>query len=192
MGNSASTKQLTPELLEEYTQLTYLTKAEIMHIFKLFKKVGSEELAENFHHRFPSDEICKIFPVIQHNPFRDSIMKVFSSEDDGCLSFEDALDLCSALSENCPDTVRAAWAFKIFDTDGDNQLGLDDLITVIERLTGYNTNNEPRIDRESSERIAQAVLAEIDMDHTGSVAPQEFVHIVSRMPEFSHTFRFMP
>lgn len=30
MGSSASKKQITQEMLDEYTQLTYLTKAEIM------------------------------------------------------------------------------------------------------------------------------------------------------------------
>ncbi|XP_015518443.1 calcium and integrin-binding protein 1 [Neodiprion pinetum] len=192
MGSSVSTKQITQEKLEEYCQLTFLTKAEIMHIYKLFKTLGPEELNEDFKHRFPVEHIVKIFPAIRHNPFRDSIMRVFSSEQDGHFSFEDTLDLCSALSENCPEEVRAAWAFRIFDFDGDNQLSLDDLIESIERLTGLNENSEPRIDRPSSEYIAQAVLQEMDMDHTGSIAPQEFVHIVSRMPEFTLTFRFMP
>lgn len=41
-------------------------------------------------------------------------MRVFSSKQDGQMSFEDVLDLCSALSENCPEDVRAAWAFQIF------------------------------------------------------------------------------
>lgn len=192
MGNSASAKQITQEMLEEYTQLTYLTKAEIMHIYKIFQSLGSQELIENFHHRFPADDIPKVFPAIRHNPFRDSILRVFSSEQDGHLSFEDVLDLCSALSTNCPEDVRAAWAFQIFDFDGDHQLSIDDLIEAVERLNGPNENNEPRIDRASSEYIAQAVLEEMDMDHTGSIAPQEFVHIVARMPEFAHTFRFMP
>jgi len=50
----------------------------------------------------------------QCNPFRDAIYKLFSSERDGRLSFEDILDLCSAFSANCPQSVRTAWAFEIF------------------------------------------------------------------------------
>jgi len=50
----------------------------------------------------------------QCNPFRDAIYRVFSSKQDGHLSFEDTLDLCSAFSSNCPQDVRAAWAFEIF------------------------------------------------------------------------------
>ncbi|XP_015589161.1 calcium and integrin-binding protein 1 [Cephus cinctus] len=193
MGNSKSVRVgITQEMLEEYTQLTYLTKAEIHHIFKLFKTLGTEELSKDIYHRFPVDDILKILPQIRHNPFRESVLRVFSSEQDSCMSFDDVLDLCSALSDNCPEYVRAAWAFQIFDFDGDNQVSLDDLIEAVERLTGFNENGQIRIDRQSAEHIAQMVLEEMDLDHTGSIGPQEFVHTVARMPEFAQTFQLMP
>lgn len=68
------------------------------------------------------------------------------------MSFEDILDLCSAMSEKCPDSVKAAWAFRILgkntflvfqllnvvisDFDGDGYVGEEDLAQVIQRLTG--------------------------------------------------------
>ncbi|XP_015126629.1 calcium and integrin-binding protein 1 [Diachasma alloeum] len=190
MGSSNSKKaDITREILEEYAQLTYLNKAEILHIFRLFKSLAPQELVENFNHRLPAQDILKVLPQLRYNPFRESILQVFSSEQDGRMSFEDLLDLCSAMSDKCPEDVRAGWAFRIFDFDGDNQLSIDDLIEAVERITGFNHNGRIRIDRDSAEFVAQVVLEELDLDRTGSVGLQEFVHTVVRMPEFGHTFR---
>ncbi|XP_074115532.1 calcium and integrin-binding protein 1 [Cotesia typhae] len=189
MGSSSSREsRITREMLEEYAQLTYLNKAEILHVAKLFKSLlprGTEELQ---HQRIPVEEILKVVPQLRYNPFRDSILCVFSTDNNGTMSFDDLIDLFSVMSENCPGDVKAAWAFKIFDFDEDNQLSLNDLIKVVEKLTGLK-NNEPRIDRKSSKFIAQVIIQELDLVMNGSVGVQEFVHTVSRMPEFAHTFR---
>lgn len=55
-----------------------------------------------------------MFLFVQLNPFRDQIFDVFSSARDGRLSFEDFVDLSSAMSVNCPLPVKAAWAFRVF------------------------------------------------------------------------------
>lgn len=52
--------------------------------------------------------------LFQFNPLKDRIFKVFSSHKDGKFSFEDMLDLCSVMSNKCPDKVKAAWAFRIY------------------------------------------------------------------------------
>lgn len=83
-------------------------------IFNKFLKLGENELKENFHHRFIDLAIMEQFPQLKYNPFRERIFHVFSSKNDNHFSFEDFLDLCSVMSENCPLKVKAAWAFKIF------------------------------------------------------------------------------
>ncbi|XP_051154283.1 calcium and integrin-binding protein 1-like isoform X2 [Leptopilina boulardi] len=192
MGNSKSNfKELTPELLDEYTELTYLSKSEIVYIYKLFKQADSKNINNDINYRLSMENVLKIIPHLRHNPFRESIFRVFSSRKDGKMGFEDLLDLCSALSEKCPETVRSSWAFQIFDFDGDNQISLDDLIESVERLTGFE-NREAKIDRHSAELIAQLALDELDIVQCGCISQQEFIHNISRMPDFSHTFQFMP
>lgn len=56
----------------------------------------------------------EIFPELNHNPFKDRISYVFSSQKDDRFSFEDILDLASAFSENCPVEVRGKWAFLMY------------------------------------------------------------------------------
>lgn len=83
-------------------------------IFNKFKILGESELTENFNHRFNDLCIMEQFQQLKYNPFRERIFEVFSSKKDKCFSFEDFLDLCSVMSENCPLKVKAAWAFKMF------------------------------------------------------------------------------
>ena len=50
----------------------------------------------------------------QVNPFRDRICAVFSSCQDGMLSFEDFLDMMSVFSDNCPKNLKVEYAFRIY------------------------------------------------------------------------------
>lgn len=61
-----------------------------------------------------TNDSSKFQPLFQNNPFQDRLFRVFSSQRDNCLSFEDMVDLCSAMSSECPAEVKAAWAFQIF------------------------------------------------------------------------------
>jgi hypothetical protein len=53
----------------------------------------------------------------QVNPFADRLYDVFfprrDQNEEIYFSFEDMLDMCSALSPQCSDKVKAMWAFKI-------------------------------------------------------------------------------
>ena len=52
-------------------------------------------------------------PVFQVNPFKDQIMKVFSSSEGG-MTFEDFLDMMSVFSDNAPKPVKVEYAFRIY------------------------------------------------------------------------------
>jgi calcium and integrin-binding protein 1 len=93
--------------------LTYLSKSEILNLCKTFTNFGPENV-QNRNYRYSISQVEEAFPQLKYNPFKDRIYKVFSSEKDNKLSFEDILDLCSVMSQKCPDKVKAAWAFRIF------------------------------------------------------------------------------
>ena len=54
---------------------------------------------------------------LQENPFRDRIVKVFSSSHDGQMTFEDFLDMMSVFSDNAPKSVKVEYAFRIYGTE---------------------------------------------------------------------------
>lgn len=191
MGNSFSAGSFSQDILDDYVELTYLSKSEILRIFKLLDDVDPGRLRENLQHRFSREQVEKILPQIRYCPFRHSVYRVFSSEHDEKLSFEDVLDLCSAFSEECPIEVRAVWAFSIFDFDGDDQLSLADLIEAVRCLTSSDRlDGQTGISAERAEQVARMILKEMDLTQMGSISCKEFVYFVSRMPDFVHTFHF--
>ena len=52
--------------------------------------------------------------LLQVNPFKDRICEVFSSTDDGNMTFEDFLDMMSVFSDNAPRSVKVEFAFRIY------------------------------------------------------------------------------
>uniref|UniRef100_A0AAR5Q6V7 EF-hand domain-containing protein n=1 Tax=Dendroctonus ponderosae TaxID=77166 RepID=A0AAR5Q6V7_DENPD len=196
MGSSKSKfSALTEGILEEYTILTYLSKAEILYIYKIFGQIDQTGALHSLNSRFPCHYVQEVFTQLKYNPFRDRIFQVFSSEEDGKMSFEDILDLCSAMSEKCPASVKAAWAFRILDFDGDGFVGEDDLAQVIQRLTqraGYRTEEERAgyIREDEQNHIIKILIDEMSIECSGKVSIQEFIHAVGKMSEFPHSFCF--
>ncbi|PZC83749.1 hypothetical protein B5X24_HaOG206906 [Helicoverpa armigera] len=192
MGSSQSYPGLTQDVLEDYASLTYLNKGEILYLMKKFYSIGPEKIQHDFHHRFSREDILSKFHVLENNPFQDRIFSVFSSKNDDCFSFEDLVDLCSAMSAECPAVVKAAWAFRIFDLDGDNQITANDINGIVDRLT-LNTkgdNVENCLDQESKRQIAKVILDEINLDRSGGIGLNEFKLIMARLPEFPSSFYF--
>ncbi|XP_071581124.1 calcium and integrin-binding protein 1-like [Temnothorax nylanderi] len=104
MGNTGPNENaISEETLDEYVELTSLSKSEIRQIYKLLDDLEPGVLKQNLRYRFSTEQINKILPQIRRSPFRD---RVFSRRD-GYLSFEDTLDLCSATSS--PRIVRGAF-----------------------------------------------------------------------------------
>ncbi|KAJ6644450.1 Calcium and integrin-binding protein 1, partial [Pseudolycoriella hygida] len=185
MGGSNSI--LSEEQLDEYVELTYLTKSEIVYILQKFIKIQNElRIPNDLTYRHDIIDILNEFPQYKYNPFRDRIFYVFSSRKDGRISFEDFLDLSSAMSLNCPLKVKAAWAFKVFDFDDDNDITKYDLMDVIDRLTYGSDRAELSMDEKN--QICDILLQEIDLEHSGGMNHLEFIHAITKMPEFATTF----
>ncbi|CAH0695780.1 unnamed protein product [Spodoptera exigua] len=191
MGSSQSFPGLTEDVLEDYTSLTYLTKGEILYLMKKFYSIDPEKVKKDFHHRFNREEILTKFHVLENNPFLDRIFSVFSSKGDGCLSFEDLVDLCSAMSYECPAEVKAVWAFRIFDLDDDGQITAKDIGQIVDRLTlGVTDNRDHYIDEASKDKIAKVILDEVNFDKSGGIGQLEFKLVMARIPEFATSFYF--
>ncbi|KAL0869769.1 hypothetical protein ABMA27_005997 [Loxostege sticticalis] len=191
MGSSQSYPGLTEDLLEDYTNLTYLKKGEILHLMKKFNSIDPVKLEADYHHRFSKEDITNKFGVFKNNPFSDRMFRVFSSKQDDCFSFEDLLDVCSVMSADCPLDVKATWAFRIFDLDEDNQISARDVCEIMDRLTSPDAATGDRCIHEcDKEKIAKIILEEINMDESRSIGLTEFKYMMSRITEFETSFYF--
>ena len=78
--------------LEDYQELTFLTKKEILHVYKIFSQLEPEAVTADRNAKVAESKIIEL-PELKVNPFRERICKVFSSSHDGQLSFEDFLEM---------------------------------------------------------------------------------------------------
>jgi len=182
MGQAKS--QFTEEELQDYEDLTFFTKKEILYAHQKFKQLAPEKVGHNKNAKLSMAKILQ-YPELKVNPFGDRICKVFSSSNDGDCTFEDFLDMMSVFSDSAPKAVKAEHAFRIFDFDGDDMLGESDLRQVIERLIGEQNH----LADSDMKQLIQNVLREADLDDDGSISFPEFEHIVDKSSDFMNSMR---
>ncbi|KDR22217.1 calcium and integrin-binding protein 1-like isoform X2 [Zootermopsis nevadensis] len=181
MGQGRS--QFTEEELQDYQDLTYFTKKEVLYAHHKFKALAPEKVGHNKNAKLPMAKILQ-YPELHVNPFGDRICHIFSSSHDGDCTFEDFLDMMSVFSEGAPKAVKAEHAFRIFDFDGDDMLGVTDLRQVVNRLTG-----QQRLSEQDMQHLIQNILDEADLDDDGALSFAEFEHIISKSSDFANAFR---
>uniref|UniRef100_U5EZE3 Putative ca2+-binding kinase n=1 Tax=Corethrella appendiculata TaxID=1370023 RepID=U5EZE3_9DIPT len=176
--------QFTEDELQDYEDLTYFTKKEILYAHKKFKALAPEKVSHNKNCKLKLAQVLQ-YPELKVNPFGDRICKVFSSSNDGDITFEDFLDMMSVFSDCSPKSVKAEHAFRIFDFDNDDMIGKNDLRQVITRLIGYNNTLS---DNDVDQLILQ-ILEEADLDDDGALSFAEFEHIIDKSSDFTNSFR---
>eukprot|EP01137_Pigoraptor_chileana_P019185 Opistho-2@79846 len=170
MGNSQSI--FSEDQLEEYENCTFFTKKEILGIYKRYQDLNIDN-----RDRLTRDQILAL-PELSVNPFRDQIVKVFSEDGSGAMTFEDFLDLLSVFSEGATRDVKASYAFRIYDFDGDGYLDKSDLLDTVKCLCGSElTEND-------MEFVCDKILEESDLDGDQRLSYVEFEHIIARAPDF--------
>ncbi|XP_044740143.1 calcium and integrin-binding protein 1-like isoform X2 [Chrysoperla carnea] len=155
MGSEISKSSLTNDIIDDYVELTYLTKVEIIQIYKKFRSINETEVDNDIQYRIRFSSVQEVFPELKHNPFSDRLCSVFSSKKDNHFSFEDLLDLYSVFSKTCPDKVKAAWAFQVYDFNEDMQICKEDISEAITRLAKH--------------RDRRKVLDDDEIDHISNV-----------------------
>ena len=83
------------------------------YIFKLLLRKTNENLQSNCRFGYTRTFLTKV-NYFQVNPFKDRILRVFSSSGDGSMTFEDFLDMMSVFSDNAPLSIKIEYAFRIY------------------------------------------------------------------------------
>lgn len=179
MGGSHSV--FNQQELDDYQELTFFTKKEILHVWKRFSQLD-DDVSKSA--KLEKQRIMDL-PELKVNPFKDRICEVFSSTDDGNMTFEDFLDMMSVFSDNAPRSVKVEFAFRIYDFDGDDMISAEDLQEVIHRLTG----EENKLEDEDMKQLIKNVFDEADLDDDRKLSFAEFEHVISKAPDFVNSFR---
>ena len=108
MGGKKSV--LSKEELEEITELTYLSKSDVIKAYEKFLKLDPKKVGKNRNTaRIPCERVQEEIHELRLNPFGDRICHVFNNGGKEGMSFEDFLDMYSAMSENASPNVKAQW-----------------------------------------------------------------------------------
>eukprot|EP00035_Acanthoeca_spectabilis_P037583 m.46137 g.46137 ORF g.46137 m.46137 type:complete len:181 (+) comp8723_c0_seq1:48-590(+) len=174
-----TTSALDKQELEEYEFCTFFNKKEILHVHSVFEKLkkgGTKDIV-------PLKDMLEL-PEIQHNPFKERMCIVFSQDGTGDLQFEDFLDMMSVFSEQATRDVKASYAFRIYDYDGDGYIGREDLVNTLTALCGVD-----ELSKEEVDEVATKILVEADLDGDERLSYVEFDNVVARAPDFVNSFR---
>ena len=83
--------------------------------------------------------------------------------------------------------------FKVFDYDGDNLLGKNDIWKVVDAIANsgkrVGEDEEVRLDNKEVNSVVESVLNETDLNRTGYISLTEFKQIVTKSPDFANSFR---
>lgn len=182
MGGNQSA--FSEDELKEYQELTYFTQKEILHCHKRFQQLDPNLVTPtNKNATLPLRTMLKL-PELAVNPFKHRICKVFSTSNDGNMTFEDFLDMMSVFSENAPKTVKVEYAFRIYDFDEDDYICEADLRRVINCLCG-----DEKLSKDDTTSIIQKIMLEADLDDDNRLSFAEFEHVISKAPDFINSFR---
>jgi len=187
---STHTKLVSKDDLIAYKELTYFTESEIKTCIQRFCQILGEsglglQTVNDPRARVSHQDVISRLQELRVNPFADRICAVFA-HDEEFMVFEEFLDMMSSLSESAPTSVKAEWAFRIFDYDDDGMLDGGDIRQVLDAITGPDVNN---LDEEKRESVVEKVLKETDLNMTGQISLTEFKQMVVKSPDFANNFR---
>eukprot|EP00761_Pharyngomonas_kirbyi_P004545 gb/GECH01004550.1/.p1 GENE.gb/GECH01004550.1/~~gb/GECH01004550.1/.p1 ORF type:complete len:287 (+),score=72.08 gb/GECH01004550.1/:1-861(+) len=135
--SSRENHNLSEVYLSEMESCTYFTRGEITTLWKFFGNnatpgsMGSDppELREPYEaedeqkgitrdvNGWITAEELRSLPAFKENPFTEYFCKIFSTYQDGRLSFGNFLDLASAFSRRASHQVKVKLAFALFDPE---------------------------------------------------------------------------
>uniref|UniRef100_A0A023F3R6 Putative ca2+-binding kinase n=1 Tax=Triatoma infestans TaxID=30076 RepID=A0A023F3R6_TRIIF len=182
MGNKVDT--FTEEQLEDYQDCTFFTRKEILRVYKKFRSIGEDRLSKTYEATsvtVPVDNIENL-AELKENPFRRRICQVFSNDGSGNQTFEEFLDMLSVFNEQATRDIKVFYAFKIYDFDNDNSIGVEDL------CKGVNLLSHEELSPEEVTQVCDKAIEESDLDGDGALSFIEFQHVILRSPEFFSTF----
>jgi len=190
MGNRNGA--FSQEEIELYMDLTYFSRRQILLCFERFLDLAPNDDAKHAiihdkrNARLEKTDLER-FDEIRVNPFRDRILKVFSSNDDCSFTFDDFVDMMSVFSEAAPRSLKAEYAFRIYDFNDDDTIDAEDIKEVVNCITG----EQNQLSKEDVELLVKLILREGDLDDDNALSFDEFHNVITKSPDFMHSFRIL-
>lgn len=168
---------------------TSLTEEEIQHL-TTYTKLTREEVEEhfvNFLENHPNGKISKskfrelsqsAFPTVDSTKLCDHIFKVYDTNNDGTIGFDEFLTFLYLSSSGTPEE-NLLLIFKIFDTNKDGHISRKELKKIIRDFYGLlgDTDVEKVKDKKS---MTDEFMKEMDSDNDGVITEEEFMNSIMK------------
>jgi len=188
MGNKNGA--FSKDEMDLYMDLTYFSRRQVKSCFERFLDLTPDDnvkhaVIEDKRNVRLSKSDMERFEELRTNPFKDRILKVFSSEQDCSFNFDDFIDMMSVFSEAAPRSLKAEYAFRIYDFNDDDFIDAEDVQEVVNCITG----EQNQLSKEDVQLLVNLVLSEGDLDKDYRLSAEEFQHAINKSPDFMHSFR---
>ncbi|KAM8783859.1 calcium and integrin-binding family member 2 isoform 1-T1 [Rhynchonycteris naso] len=183
MGNKQTI--FTDEQLDNYQDCTFFNKNDILKLHARFYELAPNVVPMDYRKspivHVPMNLIIQM-PELRENPFKERIVEAFSQDGEGNLTFDDFVDMFSALCESAPRELKANYAFKIYDFNTDNFICKEDLELTLARLT------KSELEEDEVVLVCDKVIEEADLDGDGKLGFSDFEDMIAKAPDFLSTF----
>lgn len=122
------------EQLETLTMLSSYDEAEILRLFKRFRKAtqGDDVMTE---------EDFREMPEVAVNPLLDRLVVFFGfkkPENEGCINFSMFVISMSVFSHRGTKAKKMRASFDLYDVDGDGKISRDDLMHILTNIIEFS------------------------------------------------------
>ena len=181
MGNSRSSFQLQPEVIEAIQEETGFNNNQIDRLYSRFTSLDKKDKG------YLSREDFLRIPELAISPLGDRIVHAFfnksRSGDEDKVDFKDfvrvlahfrAIDKSAEKNKLNTRMEKLQFAFRMYDLDGDGKITKKELKTVLTLMVGSN------ISEEQLDSIAQRTIMEATLDKDDLMSFEEFAKVLER------------
>lgn len=201
MGICTAKPKLSAEDLGRLSKDSFFTQTEILKLYDRWESMqGTMALP------IRADDLITQIHELKHNPFGPRILSVFSSVINKgennvektkskhtkrkkrltkSMTFYDFVRMLTVFSSRCPRNIKAFYAFKMYDYDGDNLIGNKDIKQLVTHLL-----KNKKVSEKNKSMIAKELMKEADLDGDGRLTRNEFSRVIKRLPDFVVKFQF--
>ncbi|KAI9365941.1 calcineurin subunit B [Zopfochytrium polystomum] len=164
MGLSWSSSQLEKDEMDELVGLSSFTPDQIHRLYSRFRQIDKQRTGS-----IAAADLIAI-PELAMNPLAFRVIAQFQvSMPEASINFKQFVAALSVFSAGARREQKLAFAFNVYDVDGDGLIGASDLRTVLKLMVGKSISDE-----EVRVLVDQTIADADTVDRDGSISFDEF------------------
>jgi serine/threonine-protein phosphatase 2B regulatory subunit len=160
------THSFTEEELQELQKGNTLSQAQILKLYKRFKKLDKDGNGEISREEFAS------IPQLAANPLLERVLTVFDTDGNKSVDFREFVHALAVFSNDVEKREKLLFTYKMYDIDGDGKISNKDLFLTLQVMVGSNLSDV------QLQQIVDKTFLEGDLDRDGYINFAEFEKIV--------------